>query len=925
MSRKSRIAFAVGVTTILVGLMLFAVINRVMHWQARGFTGLAYVQVMRDGKAAPNVFPVKPGHVMMVYPGGPARDAGIRSGDEVLSINGIAVRDAEALRGLSDRLKTGDVVTYELRRDSKTRTVPVGLVAPWPNRWMVSSVVVFSIVAAAFITIGLLVFSRAPTDRRSTVFYAMVTVGALSLLGNMMAAVDVGTMRGILADAEPNLIALALLAFFSLSFFPLTLHLALVFPKDRPALVRNPLLLRWVYGLPLLAILVSGTIMAVGMSALRRPGRDDAFVEFIFKWGTAGIALAGLLVALRIARKARTEGFRNAFWFRPSQSLLAAFGLLLAISRIVGALKWKGMAVAVAIATVAVPPLLVVIGYPILSCVLLYRSYREAGVEERRQVKWPLWGTLIAIGSKIIFSTAMYGLMFGVLATGGDLSEWMGATMMLSLLPILLYLLIPISFAFAILKYRLMNIDVIIKKTVVYAILSTAIIILYLVLVGGLGTVLIAVAGVQNQTMVIASTLVVALLFVPLRNRLQHLVDRNLFRQKFDYPQALRAIAADTMTASDINTFLEGAAEKLQQALQNRSVVMFQRRGDTMVATAKVGVADSVLGTATISMATAESFDRPLDPRRRELPEADAAAFRKLQTAMVLPVRSGGAATGVVALAAKLSDRDFDLEDIEFASSAADQIAIGIDRIRAQHDEADFEQARALQQTLLPTEAPRLTGVDVAGVWQPARTVGGDYYDLIKLSETQLGMCIGDVAGKGMPAALLMSALQAAVRASADPDVAPSRVCERVRRVVVPSLGTRFVTFFYCTYDTVTRRLRYCNAGHNPPVVVRADGTTERLSTGGAVLSRFFRNETLLDAEIDLGIGDRVVLFTDGVSEARDTAENDFSEERLEKLVAANRSRDAEDLAATIVAAVSAYAGGRTDDDLTLVTLAVTG
>ena len=156
-----------------------------------------------------------------------------------------------------------------------------------------------------------------------------------------------------------------------------------------------------------------------------------------------------------------------------------------------------------------------------------------------------------------------------------------------------------------------MNIDVIIKKTVAYGILSGLIIAMYLVLVGGLGTVLVNVAGVRNQTMVIASTLVVALVFVPLRNRLQQLVDRNLFRQKYDYPQALRAIAAETLDATDLRSFLVFAAETLQQAVQNRSVVIFERQQDELVTSAKVGLPDSILGSVRMDVGESGRGDRP--------------------------------------------------------------------------------------------------------------------------------------------------------------------------------------------------------------------------------------------------------------------------------------------------------------------------
>ena len=256
------------------------------------------------------------------------------------------------------------------------------------------------------------------------------------------------------------------------------------------------------------------------------------------------------------------------------------------------------------------------------------------------------------------------------------------------------------------------------------------------------------------------------------------------------------------------------------------------------------------------------------------------------------------------------------------ALACADEITIAIDRMRMQVEEADFEQARAIQQTLLPREMPRIEKLDVSGVWQPARAMGGDYYDLLKLGEHELAVCIGDVAGKGMPAALLMSGLQAAVRASASSS--PRDLCERVRRVVVSSLsGGRFVTFFYATLDTAAMKLRWCNAGHNAPILARADGTIVRLAEGGPAFSRLFRNGAYEEREIALAPGDRLVLFTDGVSEAADASGELFGEQRIEELVGDARDLCAHELQRTIVDASTSFSDGEIEDDVTLVVVGV--
>jgi phosphoserine phosphatase RsbU/P len=309
---------------------------------------------------------------------------------------------------------------------------------------------------------------------------------------------------------------------------------------------------------------------------------------------------------------------------------------------------------------------------------------------------------------------------------------------------------------------------------------------------------------------------------------------------------------------------------------------------------------------------------RPFDPRRRALPDDAAAALGRIDAALV--VAAGTRA--FVAAAPKLSGGELDVEDIDFLGSAGEQIGMAVDRIRMQVDEADFAQARAIQQTLLPREMPDVARLDLSGIWQPARTMGGDYYDLLKLGESELAVCIGDVAGKGMPAALLMSGLQAAVRASASSS--PRDLCERVRRVVVSSLtGGRFVTFFYATVDTAAMRVRWCNAGHNAPVLARADGSIVRLAEGGPAFSRLFRDTPYTEREIAIGPGDRLILFTDGVSEAGGESGEQFGEERIEEIVVANPDGDAAALQHTIVEASAAFTRGELEDDVTLVVVRV--
>jgi phosphoserine phosphatase RsbU/P len=243
--------------------------------------------------------------------------------------------------------------------------------------------------------------------------------------------------------------------------------------------------------------------------------------------------------------------------------------------------------------------------------------------------------------------------------------------------------------------------------------------------------------------------------------------------------------------------------------------------------------------------------------------------------------------------------------------------------IHLQEQEREIAEARAIQEKLLPREIPQMPGYEIATAWQSARLVGGDYFDILPLDDKTLGICIADVAGKGMPAALLMSNLQAAVRGLSSLSIAPDLLCSRLNSIVYRNTESdRFITFFYAHLDGSTRRLAYVNAGHNAPFVVRSDGSHERLREGGAVLG-VFAGRNYETGSAQLSAGDRVILFTDGVTEACNPAGEEFGEARLLRLLEDHRTLSANDLQAKIIAVVAEFSGSRWQDDATLLVLAV--
>ncbi len=248
------------------------------------------------------------------------------------------------------------------------------------------------------------------------------------------------------------------------------------------------------------------------------------------------------------------------------------------------------------------------------------------------------------------------------------------------------------------------------------------------------------------------------------------------------------------------------------------------------------------------------------------------------------------------------------------------------DQLRRRHE--DDEAERAAGRALLPQSLPRILGIEIAATVQPLATLGGDYFDVLEPAAGTLALVVADAIGKGVPAALLMSNVQASVRALAGNGFSPAELAASLNRSVKQNTTAgKFVTLFYAELDTRTRTLAYTNAGHCPPVLIRADGRAERLEIGGAVLG-VIKDWPYQQGSLALTPGDRLLFFTDGITEAANGREDQFGpqqfgEDRLIELARALRQRSAPEIKDRILDAVSKYCGGRAEDDITLLVMAV--
>ncbi|MEE9167493.1 MAG: GAF domain-containing SpoIIE family protein phosphatase [Candidatus Neomarinimicrobiota bacterium] len=298
-----------------------------------------------------------------------------------------------------------------------------------------------------------------------------------------------------------------------------------------------------------------------------------------------------------------------------------------------------------------------------------------------------------------------------------------------------------------------------------------------------------------------------------------------------------------------------------------------------------------------------------------------------VRSLLSVPLRLKGHMIGLLNVFNKRGEEGFSAEDQRLLSIIATQSAQVIENARLYEEEQqllrmeqELRVAYEIQMHLLPHENPRIAGYDIAGKSIPAQEVGGDYYDFIPVNDRELALCLGDVSGKGFPAALLMANVQATLRGLTRPTHSCAECIERSNELLWQSTDVqKFVTLFYGILDPEESRMRYVNAGHDNPILFSRKDDPRRLATGGIVLG-FMQDSSFEEDSISFAPGDVLVVYSDGVTEAMDAHEEEFGEERLEEVVKDNLDVSSEELIDGIVSAVRSHAGDAPQmDDITLV------
>lgn len=316
-----------------------------------------------------------------------------------------------------------------------------------------------------------------------------------------------------------------------------------------------------------------------------------------------------------------------------------------------------------------------------------------------------------------------------------------------------------------------------------------------------------------------------------------------------------------------------------------------------------------------------------------DLPSEASGLQPTTRSAMVVPiVGAAGRNVGVVVVESDEADR-YDDEALETlmsygrASSAAVERALLYAQMLDDERrlEGEMEVARQVMAGILPSETPRLPGFDVAAVLEPCYEVGGDYYDFIRLVDDRWGIAMADVSGKGVPAALVVAAMRATLYTLAKRELALRSVFRHANEFIHASTRVRakYVTLFYAVLDIQARRMIYVNAGHLPPVVMRANGDVELLRSGGFPLG-FFDTPRYFEQFVQLGTGDLVCLYTDGITETTNAKDEDYGRARLVEVLRRHQPSPAEEIAEAVLADVRRFGERAPADDATVLILKAT-
>lgn len=509
-------------------------------------------------------------------------------------------------------------------------------------------------------------------------------------------------------------------------------------------------------------------------------------------------------------------------------------------------------------------------------------------------------------------------------------------------LPIILIALLPLAFAFSIFKYSLMDVSDVVKNTIMYSTATVAVAGIYFLVIYFVGQSFGALIGTDYQAIIAGVVFILfAIVFQSTKDKFQEIITKKFYPEQFAYQKVILKFSNDISTIVGLDNILDSVTETFVEALRIKvfGIVLSSEKENSFNLVRNFGFKSNEF-EITLDMERVNKFletkrslnqEPVVDHQDYEIAFGEESGlFNNFGIYTVLPLIVKNRIIGFILFGLKHSGSNFAGRDLELLHAAANQTAISIENARLYESEKerlkidrDLENARRIQTSLLPNKFPEILGLDISGTMIPAMMVGGDYFDLIKVSDTKLLVIVGDVSGKGLSAALYMSRLQTMIQLYVNEERSPKDLLMDVNRKIYENIEKNwFITVSIALIDTEKKHLKFCRAGHTP-LIVSNNGKAKVYTPSGIGIGLEkgdIFDSTIDEVQIDLKEGDTLVFYSDGISEAMNDSSELFGDDKLIDLVNKNGKLSSEELLSLIVREVEFHQGLKSQhDDLTLV------
>ena len=779
--------------------------------------------------------------------GGVAWNAGIRNGDQLVSIDGIKAKNTLVMTHVLDRVKSGDYATYVVQRGSQQFETRVQI-----KKLIDFSGLAFTLLSFIWLVVGYIILMAKPDGKNQNAFYR---IGVMAVLYSTIALL----YRRAQVPSNPlndNIALIYIINFimiFGAAFFPFVYtHFFLRFPKKYKILSYKHFNKIW-YSIPLAIVLAVYANIIFGVRSFPLYAfflNNHRYLIF------ASIFVGTILLFIRYAQlKSREE--RNAIF-------------VILVSCLIG------------------------------FTVLIYTLTLQNALADT------------------LFNTPQY------------------------FMPIILISVIPIGFGYSLFRYSLMDMSDVLKNSILYIFATISLAGIYFLLIYVLGQWISSIIGTEYQTIIAGVVFILfALIFQSTKDRFQQLITKKFYPEQFAYQKVLLKFSTDVTSTVGLDNILDTTLHTFVEhlRLQHFGIML---EGEEKNSYTLVRCEGFFNGNLTISVMPAElreflknknNYKHPPAIERGEFelvfPEETIEKLVDEKIYTVIPLTRKNKSIGMILFGLKYSGSQFSGKDLELLVAAANQTAVSIENARLYKMEAhrlaierDLENARLIQESLLPHQIPQFKNTDIAGMMVPAMHVGGDYYDIIKVNESQFFVVIGDVSGKGLSASFYMSKLQTIMKLYCTGDRTPKEIlCDVNRRISESIEKGWFITVSLALFDLEKGKIKFCRAGHTPLIHIKGENISLIQPHGigvGLEKGEIF-DSNLEEIEVSINGNEMFFFYSDGVNEAENEFKELFGLCKFQEILKLRNGKSAKELLEEIHIELKKFRGkALQNDDITM-------